>query len=154
MVATPAVTRAVAPLIHRVDRFLLDATGDRTCLTALATGLPVRLVTTTGARSGARRVHPLTPVEDGSRLALMASNFGRSRYPAWYHNLRARPVAVVRVAMRHLRFLARPASAAEEAHYWAIATELYPGYARYRQRAAPREIPVIILEPMGDEADG
>jgi hypothetical protein len=63
-------------------------------------------------------------------------------------------VAWVRFAGRQRRFRARPASAEEETGYLAMAVELYPGYAAYGRRAAPRRIPVIVLEPAEAQADG
>jgi len=147
MAASPRISRALAAIIHPIDRHLLRLSGDRLCLTTIATGLPVRLVTTTGARTGRPRTHPLTTLQDGDRLAVIASNFGGSRFPAWYHNLRARPLARVHLAGRQRLFRARPASAEEHPRWWAMAIELYPGYADYQRRAAPRPIPVMILEP-------
>lgn len=147
MAASPSITRLLAPFVHPADRLLLAVSGDRTCLTTLCTGLPVRLVTTTGARSGLPRAHPLTILQEGECLVLIASNFGRSRFPAWYHNLRAQPVARVRLGGRQRAFRARPASAEERARWWAMAVDLYPGYADYERRAAPRTLPVFALEP-------
>ena len=148
LASSPWITRALAPIIHPIDRLLLHLSGDRLCLTTISTALPVRLVTTTGARSGRRRTHPLTTLRNGDHLALIASNFGAGRFPAWYHNLRAHPVAHVRLAGRQRRFRARVASAEERARWWAMAVELYPGYADYERRAAPRRIPVFVLEPV------
>jgi deazaflavin-dependent oxidoreductase (nitroreductase family) len=145
--ASPQITRVLAAMIHPIDRRLLRLSGDRLCLTTISTGLPVRLVTTTGARTGLPRTHPLTTLRNGDRLALIASNFGGSRFPAWYHNLRAQPLARVHLAGRQRRFRARLASAEERARWWAMAVELYPGYADYERRAAPRRIPIFVLEP-------
>jgi deazaflavin-dependent oxidoreductase (nitroreductase family) len=50
-------------------------------------GAPVCLVTTTGARSGARRTTPLIYLADGPNVVIVASKGGMSHHPAWYHNL-------------------------------------------------------------------
>ena len=139
------VTRAVAPLVHVVDQRLLAWSGDRLCLTTLLTGLPVLRITTTGARTGAARTHPLTALRDGDRLALIGSNFGRRRDPSWVHNLRAHPVAEAYTAGRAERFAARPASSEEYARIWKRAVALYPGYAAYARRASPRKVPIFVL---------
>jgi deazaflavin-dependent oxidoreductase (nitroreductase family) len=139
------LTPAAAPLVHAVDQRLLAWSGDRLCLTTMLTGLPVLRVTTTGARSGAARTHPLTALRDGDRLALIGSNFGRRRYPSWVHNLRAHPVAEVHAAGRAERFAAHPASSEEYGRIWKRAVALYPGYAAYARHAAPRKVPIFVL---------
>ena len=144
------VTRAVAPVVHAVDRRLLVWSGDRFNLTTPLTGLPVRRISTTGARSGRLRTHPLTALRDGPRYALIASNFGRPRYPAWYYNLRAHPFAQVHGDGGNGRYAARPASPEEYETVWARAVALYPGYAAYARRAAPRSVPILMLEPAVD----
>jgi len=144
------MTPVVAPLVLAVDRILLHLSCDRLCLTTLLTGLPVMLVTTTGARTGCLREHPLTALRESDRFALVASNFGRSRYPGWYYNLRAHPDAQIRLAGRQQPVRARPASSEERARFWAIAVHHYPGYALYERRAAPRPVPVFVLEPSED----
>lgn len=142
------ISLGLAPLLHAVDRLLLDLTGDRICLTTLATGIPVLLIRTRGARSGRPRTRPLTALADGERLALIASNFGRRRHPGWFHNLRATPRAGVRRDGRWRSYSARPAEPSERPRFWQAAVTVYPGYADYARRAAPRQIPILILEPL------
>jgi deazaflavin-dependent oxidoreductase (nitroreductase family) len=57
-------------------------------------GLPVVMLTTTGAKTGRQRTRPVLGIPDGERLILVGSNFGRPHHPAWYHNLRAGPRAI------------------------------------------------------------
>jgi deazaflavin-dependent oxidoreductase (nitroreductase family) len=147
------VTRLVAPVVQVVDRALLACSGDRTSLTALAIGLPVRLVSTTGARSGRLRRHPLTIVPEGSGFAVIASNFGRPRLPAWSHNLRAHPDVEVRLGGRMRPFRAREVEGELRLALWQTAVELYPGYAAYAARAAPRPIPIFLLMPGGEAGE-
>lgn len=143
------ITRLVAPPVHAVDRRLLSWSRDRLCLTASLTGLPVLRITTTGARSGLPRTHPLTALREGDGVALIGSNFGRKRMPAWYHNLRANPQALVHGLASTIPCEARPATPAEYDRLWRRAVELYPGYAAYAQRAAPRRVPILVLTPIG-----
>ena len=44
-------------------------------------GRPLLLLTTTGAKSGQRRITPLMYVPDGDRLLIIASNHGRADPP-------------------------------------------------------------------------
>jgi deazaflavin-dependent oxidoreductase (nitroreductase family) len=55
------------------------------------TGTPLLLLTTTGARTGRRRIVALTYLADGERYVVLAANAGASRNPDWYHNLVADP---------------------------------------------------------------
>src|SRR5258708_12405768 len=52
---------------------------------------PLHLLTTTGAKSGERRITPLGYIPDGDRLLVFASNGGAPTHPDWYHNLVAHP---------------------------------------------------------------
>ena len=38
-----------------------------------------------------QRTVPLVYFTDGDRVILMASNYGGTRHPAWYHNIKATP---------------------------------------------------------------
>ena len=50
-------------------------------------GLPMVLVTHTGAKSGARRTTPLVCSTDGDDVVIIASMGGAPNNPAWYHNM-------------------------------------------------------------------
>ncbi|WP_261862388.1 nitroreductase family deazaflavin-dependent oxidoreductase, partial [Mycobacterium montefiorense] len=52
---------------------------------------PVVLFTTTGAKSGKKRLVPLMRVEHNGRYALVASKGGAPEHPSWYHNVKAHP---------------------------------------------------------------
>lgn len=130
---------------HHADRLLLEVSGGHHTLTTLLTGLPVATLTTTGARSGKRRTVPVVIIPRGEQVALIASNFGHSRHPAWYHNLLAQGEATLTVNGQTERYQAREAHGAERQEAWQQAVALYPGYEAYRQRAAERQIPIMIL---------
>jgi len=137
----------LARTIHHIDRAVLRLSGGRTTAAALFSGLPVLAVTTTGAKSGQPRTVPLVAVPDGDRLILIASNWGQSRHPGWYYNMKANPA--VRVAggdgpVSRL-YMAREVAGEERAACWAKAVAVYPGYKAYARRAG-REIPVIVLK--------
>ncbi|MGH8337826.1 MAG: nitroreductase/quinone reductase family protein, partial [Gammaproteobacteria bacterium] len=58
-------------------------------------GMPILLLTMTGAKSGRTLVRPLCYSRDGDRLVIIASYGGAPRNPPWYHNLVANPVVTV-----------------------------------------------------------
>jgi len=142
------VTRWVAPVVQWADRVVLAWSRDRTSLTILTIGLPVRLVSTTGARTGRPRRHPLTALPGDGGYAVIASNFGRRQLPAWSYNLRAHPEVEVRVDGRMRPFRANEVAGADRSAVWETAVALYPGYAEYAARAAPRSIPIFLLTPI------
>ena len=112
-------------------------------------GLPVVMLTTTGRRTGLPRTTMLTsPVQEGDRIVVVASNGGAARDPAWFLNLRDRPE--VDVVMRGVRgrMSARMATGEERARLWPRITSRSPSYARYQERTS-REIPLVVLEPPG-----
>jgi deazaflavin-dependent oxidoreductase (nitroreductase family) len=135
-----------------IDRLVTQATGGRATATSLLVGLPVIMLTTTGAKSGQPRQAPLLAGVDGERLILFATNFGGEKNPAWYYNLTTHPNVTVTYRNRSAPYTARPATAAEREQYWPLADAMYPGYASYRQRASHREIPVVVLTPQADRS--
>lgn len=133
---------------HRVDRLVYRVTKGRATLTGPMSGRATVMLTTTGAGTGEPRTCPMLGLPDGDRVVVIASNYGRPRNPAWYHNLRAHPSATLVVpphAPRRVR--AREAEGAERDRLWALAVRSYPPWEHYVDRAAGRRIPVMVLEP-------
>jgi len=137
----------LARLLHRADRLVYRVTRGRTTLAALVSGLPVVMLTTTGARSGRETTVPILGFEEGDAVLVVASNYGRVHHPAWYHNLQARPRARLAVRGAWREVVAEEVATSKRERFLAIAAELYPGFSRYRERAAPRRIPVFRLIP-------
>lgn len=136
--------------LHHFDRLILNLSGRRLTLTGLFTGLPVVMLTTTGARSGRPRTVPLLYIRDPAdptTFALIASNWGRRRYPAWYYNLKADPRAQGDLGGKVGRYVAHEAVGGTYERFWQYAADLYPGYLLYRQRAGGRRIPIMIMTP-------
>jgi deazaflavin-dependent oxidoreductase (nitroreductase family) len=109
-------------------------------------GLPVVILTSRGASSGALRKTPIMRVADGDSYIAVASYAGNPRNPAWYYNLRADPDAEIRDGCHRIPVRAREVSGDEKATLWAIADAGNPAYAHYRATAG-RDIPILILEP-------
>jgi deazaflavin-dependent oxidoreductase (nitroreductase family) len=132
--------------LHRIDRPLLRLTRGRV---SFASGYPVLLLTSTGARSGKARTVPLLYVERGDDLAIIGTRFGSTRHPGWYHNLRADPKAIVEIKGERRSCTAREADADERAELWTQAVKMYSGYETYAPRAN-RKIPVMVLTPASE----
>lgn len=111
-------------------------------------GADMLLLHHTGARSGAERVSPLgyQPVGDG--YAIFASKAGGPANPDWYHNLVANPDATIEVGTGTIKVVARVAEPAERDVIWARQKERSPQFAKYEETAAPRKIPVVVLDPV------
>lgn len=148
--ALKPVTAFFRRFVTLVDRPLLRLTKGRRSATAVIAGLPTVNVTTVGAKSGLPRTVPLVAIGEGDCLAVVATNFGRAHYPAWYYNLRANPQATVTADGRTSTYLAEEVSGAARERLWQRFVALYPGYARYAERAAHRDIPILLLRPKED----
>ena len=107
---------------------------------------PTLLLTHVGAKSGQKRISPLTYTKgDGDDLVLVASKGGYPKNPAWFHNLKANPDTVVQVGREHRPVHARVATPEERERLWPRVVENYAGYADYQKRT-DRQIPLVILE--------
>jgi deazaflavin-dependent oxidoreductase (nitroreductase family) len=104
-------------------------------------------VRTLGAKTGEARSATLYAWEDGDRLVLVGSRGGASRHPAWVHNLREHPEAVVVRGRSERRYRASESEGAERDRLWRLAVARFPLYARYAERTE-RMIPVFLLEPL------
>jgi deazaflavin-dependent oxidoreductase (nitroreductase family) len=140
-----------ARAMHHLDRATFGATRGRHTFASLLTGLPVVMLTTTGARTGRQRTLPVLGLPDGDSLVVIASNYGQDHHPAWYHNLRAYPVATVTVGGATYHVHAYEATGAERERLWRRGLEVYPGWSAYQRRARNRRIPVVVLALPSDE---
>lgn len=140
-----AIHRALAAPL---DAPLMRLTRGRVSLAAGA--MPLVVLTSTGARSGQRRETPLGYFTDGDDVILIASNYGGTRHPAWYHNLLADPECELHVGERGGRFVAREATGPDRDRLFDLAVNYYPGYGKYAQRTdGTRTIRVLRLTPAG-----
>jgi deazaflavin-dependent oxidoreductase (nitroreductase family) len=111
-------------------------------------GSDILLLHHTGARSGLQRVSPLTFQWIGDSLAVFASKAGAPENPAWFHNLRAHPVTTVEVGTRTMQVRARLAMPAERDVIYSRQKRRSSAFTRYEEKAAPRRIPVVVLDPI------
>jgi deazaflavin-dependent oxidoreductase (nitroreductase family) len=136
-----------ARVLHHIDRPVYRLTGGRHTFASLVSGLPVAMVTTTGARSGLPRAVPVLGLPTPEGLAVIASNYGQERHPAWYYNLRSDPTGEVAFAGSRRRFRAVEAHGAERERIWEQGLRVYPGWSQYERRASHRRIAIFVLTP-------
>jgi len=108
----------------------------------------VLLLHHTGARSGAARLTPLMYQPVGEGYAIFASKAGAPTNPDWYHNLVANPDATIEVGAGNVEVKARVAEPTERDVIYARQKERAPQFAQYEVEAAPRKIPVVVLDPV------
>jgi deazaflavin-dependent oxidoreductase (nitroreductase family) len=110
-------------------------------------GSNILLLHHTGARTGTERVTPLAYQAVGEGLAIFGSKAGAPSNPDWYHNLVAHPDTSIEVGTETVSVTARVAEPTEREMIWTKQKELFPGFAEYEVTAAPRTIPVVVLDP-------
>ena len=145
--ATAPGSWILARTLHHADRVVYRASRGRTTLAALLSGLPVVMLTTTGAKSGRRIASPILAIPEDAGMVVVGSNFGRPHHPGWIHNLRADPRARIETDGSAQDVVAEEITGSERDRLMALAAELYPGFPSYVRRAAPRHIRVLRLIP-------
>ena len=114
-------------------------------------GFNALILTTTGARSGARRTNPVGwfPGPDGSWLIVASAN-GAARNPAWYYNVAAHPDEVtVEMEGRTIAVTAEQLHGAERDKAWQQITATAPRFAQYEQKT----LRVLLIHPSAFPAD-
>ncbi|WP_253851532.1 nitroreductase family deazaflavin-dependent oxidoreductase [Mycobacterium sp. 1423905.2] len=134
----------VAP---KLDKLLIPRTKGRLSSMGLD---KVGLVTSTGAKSGQQRTHPLALIEDSDGLIAIASNYGRPKHPGWSANLLAHPDCTIEYKGPPRRYRAELLTGQARAAAWDAAVDFYAGYESYREKCAPREIRVFRLRPVDE----
>jgi deazaflavin-dependent oxidoreductase (nitroreductase family) len=130
-----------------LDRMVYRLTRGRSTASSWLAGVEIAMLTTTGARTGKPRTLPVLGLPDGENIILIASNFGRSRNPAWYYNLRANPKATIVASGLSRELVARELRGSERERCYRRGEEIFPGFIQYRRWEPERQIPVVMLEP-------
>jgi deazaflavin-dependent oxidoreductase (nitroreductase family) len=125
----------------------LRASGGRVSTGPMA-GRPLMILTTTGAKSGAKREAIVTFTRDRDRYVIAASASGSPTNPDWYHNLRANPEATVEADGETVKVRATEALGEERDRLYAQHAEERPEFRDYPSKT-PRVIPVFTLERRG-----
>ena len=103
------------------------------------------LLTSKGAKSGVQRTTPLIYFTDGDRVVLVASNYGGTRHPAWYYNVKANPEVTILGGGFEGRFAGEEVTGTERERLWALAKQWNPGYEQYESSAGDRQIPLLVF---------
>ena len=129
---------------EQVERY--EATGGREANTLRDTGIPIAIFWTRGAKTGKVRKNGLMRVEHEGAYAMVGSQGGAPKDPAWVANLRAHPDQVtVQDGPEPWDGVAREVTGEEKRQWWERAVAVYPEYERYQQRT-DRKIPVFVVE--------
>jgi deazaflavin-dependent oxidoreductase (nitroreductase family) len=130
----------------RIDPWLLRVSGGR--VDHAFGQIPIVLLSVRGARSGVERTVPLLYFSDADDVILIASSYGRPKFPAWYYNLKANPDVRLEVKGRSAPYRASEVEGPERDRLFQRAKQVYPGYSEYERRTAGiRRIPVMRLSP-------
>src|SRR5205807_10461758 len=103
---------------------------------------PLLLLTTTGARSGRRRVNPLGYRRDGDSYVVFGTVAGSPRTPDWYYNVLAHPDVYVEVNDESFPATALAVAGAERERLLAEHAAEHPDWAVYLSMTS-REVPVV-----------
>lgn len=108
-------------------------------------GVPLLLLTTTGAKSGQQRISPLAYLSEGGRIYIFAGNRGAPTNPSWYHNLVAHPDVTVELGPETFEARAIVTASTEWDRLDSIQLQKLPGLAALREKIT-RKVPVVLLE--------
>ncbi|HVN90647.1 MAG TPA: nitroreductase family deazaflavin-dependent oxidoreductase [Candidatus Binataceae bacterium] len=108
-------------------------------------GMPMILVTMTGAKSGRTIVKPLVYSKDGDRVVIVASFAGAPINPPWYHNLMKNPVATVEIGTEKFQVRAKATTGEERERLFNQHAAQMPIFNDYKKKTS-RQIPVLVLE--------
>ena len=138
-------TKFIIKWMSRLNTFMYRRNGGEG-IGGTFQNIPVALLTTTGRKTGEKRVSPLIYVRDGDRVVLVASRGGSDKHPLWYLNLKANPKVSVQIKDETLSLTARDANEAERKQYWPKMVAMYPTFDDY-QSWTERVIPIVICDP-------
>lgn len=135
--------------LYRVDRPLYRWSQGRLTLPGTLTGVPVVMLTTTGAKTGLARTMPVAGIPDAGDIVLMGTNYAQERTPAWAVNLTVDPRCALRYRDRHaLAMAALVTDPDERDRLWAEAGRYYVGFPSYRTRITHREVRIFRLQSL------
>ncbi|MCV7030793.1 nitroreductase/quinone reductase family protein [Mycobacterium sherrisii] len=78
---------------------------------------------------------------------MIASNFGATRHPAWYHNVKAHPEVTIEAGRFSGRFIAEDVTGTERDRLFGLAGGATSPYGTYQDTAGSRLIPVLAFTP-------
>jgi deazaflavin-dependent oxidoreductase (nitroreductase family) len=111
-------------------------------------GMPLLIMTTTGATSGEPRRSILAYHRDGDDYVVAGSKSGAPTAPAWVRNLVVNPAVTVEAGGSVFSATARVTDGADRDLLWDAHVAAMPGFAEY-PKTANRIIPMIRLTLAG-----
>ncbi|HCS60480.1 MAG TPA: nitroreductase family deazaflavin-dependent oxidoreductase [Microbacterium sp.] len=111
--------------------------------------MPIIVLTTVGAKTGALRKTALMRVEHEGQYAVIASLGGAPQEPKWAGNIRRHPQVELQDVAVKRDYIAREVDGDERDQWWKRAVEAYPDYADYQEKTE-RRIAVFVLDPLAD----
>jgi len=108
-------------------------------------GMPLLLLTTTGAKTGRALTKPLAYSKDGDRIFVIASFAGAPKSPAWFNNLVAHPTVTLEVGSERFQAKAVVTAGAERERLFKLQADKMSIFYDY-QKKTDRQIPVVVLE--------
>ena len=109
-------------------------------------GLPVLLLTTTGRKTGKKRITPLGYFQHDGYYVITASFAAFGAKPGWFYNLKNNPEVALQIQDKQLAATAETVSHPLRQNLWNKLIEIAPNYKAYQQRATI-EIPMVLLRP-------
>ncbi len=154
MTETPLAPNLPQWMKDHVARYLSSGGTDGHMYTIEREGVPKLsvpslLLTTTGRKSGQKYIFPLFYGETGGSYFVIASKGGAPEHPGWYRNILGDANVEIQVATKKMKSVARTATGEERARLWVEAVKIWPPFAEYQIKAQDREIPVVVLDPVG-----
>jgi deazaflavin-dependent oxidoreductase (nitroreductase family) len=108
-------------------------------------GLPMMLLTNTGAKSGLERINPLCCTVDDGDVVIIASKGGAPSHPDWYRNIVANPSVTVEFGTEKYAATAQVvADEADRQRLYDAQVALMPQFGEYAKNTT-RVIPVVRL---------
>ncbi|QNE47230.1 nitroreductase family deazaflavin-dependent oxidoreductase [Glaciihabitans sp. INWT7] len=134
------------------DRIIAEFRANDGVVGGPFTGAQLLLLTTTGAKSGERRVAPVMYFAEGDTSYVIASKAGSPTNPAWFHNLVAHPTVSVEAAtddgIESYTATAEQVTGELRERLYTKFSSTNPGFAEY-QRKTDRVIPIVALTRAG-----
>lgn len=127
-----------------VNRWVYKLTAGR--VMGAAAGLPLMLITFTGAKTGKRRTVPVIHVPYNDGVIAVGSLGGAPKSPLWVKSLLKNPDIDVQFRSKKMKLRARLAEGEERSTVWPTCTQYLTELEKYQKRTE-REIPIFICEP-------
>ena len=108
-------------------------------------GIPFLILTTTGAKSGEKRVVPLFSQTVDGRLIIIGSMGGADRNPPWFYNLVKNPEVAVEKDGEIFQANAVVTEGKERTYFFQKMCKAFPIFAEY-QAGTNRIIPIVELK--------